>query len=177
MFQSTILFSLLFIWNSFIVPPLQTATIDKHEFHISKCLIEYNEKEKAVQITMHLFIDDLEKALSEQGAEKLYICTEKEDENAEAYIYKYLQQRFKINLENEGKDYTFIGKEISEDLVAVWCYMEIENIESIEKLSIKNDVLTEIFDDQKNIIQIVGPNKKRGYFLFDKNKFEESLSF
>ena len=148
-----------------------------HEFHISKCLIEYNEKEQALQVTMHLFIDDLEEALRQQGADKLFICTEKESEKAEEYIYKYLQQKFKITLEDQAIDYSFLGKEMSEDMIAVWCYLEIENIEDIKKLHVKNDVLLDAFDDQKNIISIVGPNKQKGYFLFDQSKNEETVDF
>ncbi len=152
-------------------------TVPAHEFHISKCLIEFNEKEKALQFTLHLFIDDLEEALRQQGADKLFICTDKEVEKAEEYIYKYLQQKLAISLEGQQMDYTFIGKEMSEDMVAVWCYLEIENVENIHQLHVKNSILLEAFDDQKNIISIIGPNKKKGYLLFNNAKNEETLEF
>lgn len=149
----------------------------EHEFHISKSLIEYNEKEKAVQMTVHLFIDDLEEALRQQGADKLYICTEKEDEKAESYVYKYLQEKFKISIADQAMNYNFIGKEISDDMVAVWCYLEIENVESLEKLYVKNSLLLETFDDQKNIVSIIGPKKQKEYFLFNNSKDEETVGF
>ena len=154
-----------------------SETVPAHEFHISKCLIEFNEKEKALQFTLHLFIDDLEEALKLQGADKLFICTEKEAETAEDYIYKYLQQKLSISLEGKEVGYTFIGKEMSEDMVAVWCYLEIENVENIHQLHVKNSILLEAFDDQKNIISIIGPNKKKGYLLFNNAKNEETLEF
>jgi len=148
-----------------------------HEFHISKCLIEYNETEKALQVTLHLFIDDLEDALKSAGADNLFICTEKEAEEAEGYIFQYLQQKLEIELEDEAVAYTFIGKEMSEDMVAVWCYLEVENVESFKKLHVKNRILIDTFDDQKNITSIVGPKKKKGYLLFDRAKNEETLNF
>jgi len=151
--------------------------IPVHEFHISKTLIEYNEKENALQFTLHIFIDDLEEALRQQGADKLFICTEKEAEKAEDYIYKYLQQKLKIKVDDKAVEYTFVGKEVSEDLVAVWCYLEIENIDSFSKLYIKNNTLVETFDDQKNIISVSGPNKQKGYLLFNQAKSEETLEF
>lgn len=153
------------------------VSIQEHEFHISKCLIEYNEPEKALQVTLHVFIDDLEEALRQQGADKLFICTEKEVEKAEGYIYKYLQQKLKISLEGQPMEYTFVGKEVSEDLAAVWCYLEIENIESFNQLHVKNSIFLESFDDQKNIISVIGPNKKKGYLLFNRGKNEETLEF
>ncbi len=151
--------------------------IPVHEFHISKTLIEYNEKENALQFTLHIFIDDLEEALRQQGADKLFICTEKEAEKADDYIYKYLQQKLKIKVDDKAVEYTFVGKEVSEDLVAVWCYLEIENIDSFSKLYIKNNTLVETFDDQKNIISVSGPNKQKGYLLFNQAKSEETLEF
>lgn len=151
--------------------------IPTHEFHISKTLIEYNEKENALQFTLHIFIDDLEEALRLQGADKLFICTEKESEKAEDYIYKYLQQKLTVKLDDKAMKYTFVGKEISEDLVAVWCYLEIENIKPFSKLYIKNNTLIETFDDQKNIISVSGPNKRKGYLLFNQAKNEETLKF
>ncbi len=166
----------LFLFPASTNNTLETTLLD-HEFHISKCLIEFNEKEKALQFTLHLFIDDLEEALRQQGADKLYICTEKEVDEAEAYIYKYLQQKLAISLEGEQVDYTFIGKEMSEDMVAVWCYLEIENVENIRELHVKNSILLEAFDDQKNIISITGPNKKKGYLLFNNAKNEETIEF
>ena len=34
-----------------------------HTVHVSKTMVEYNEKEKSLQISVHLFIDDLEESL------------------------------------------------------------------------------------------------------------------
>ena len=73
--------------------------------------------------------------------------------------------------------YNFIGKEISEDLVAVWCYLEIENIERFNKIHVKNNILLEVFEDQKNIISVIGPDRKKGYLLFNNAKNEETIEF
>lgn len=167
-------FTLLFLLSSTLT---DKPTLPSHEFHLGKCFIEYNEKEQALQISMHLFIDDLEEALRQQGADKLFICTEKEDPKAETYIYKYLQQKFTLQLEDQPIQYTFLGKEISEDLAAVWCYLEVEHLETIQKLYVKNNALMDAFEDQQNIIKIVGPNKKKSYFLFDNKSYEETIQF
>ena len=153
------------------------TVLPPHEFHISKCSIEYNEKESALQLTLHIFIDDLEDALRLQGADKLFICTEKEADKAEEYIYKYLQQKLKISLDDKVVNFTFVGKEVSEDLVAVWCYLEVENIQPFSKLHVKNNTLLEAFEDQKNIISIKGPKNRKGYLLFNNAKSEDTLKF
>ena len=148
-----------------------------HEFHLSKCLVEYVEGERAIQITMHLFIDDLEEALRNQGKDKLYICTDKESPEAEPAIYQYLQSTFKVLLDGQEPGYQFIGKEISEDLLAMWCYLEIEGVTSFSKLEIVNSILTEVFDDQKNLVSVIGPEQKKEFFMLDSKKQVQVADF
>jgi len=149
-----------------------------HEFHMSKCEIAFNEEEKALQIILHLFIDDLESALAEEDIKDLYICTDKEVPEAEQHIANYLEQTFSLEVNGKDAAYSFLGKEVSEDLQAVWCYLEIIEIESLQELSIKNQILTNTFDDQKNIVSITSAAEgRKGYFLFDKETFEDTVQF
>ncbi|KAA3634689.1 MAG: hypothetical protein DWQ02_11010 [Bacteroidetes bacterium] len=61
--------------------------------------------------------------------------------------------------------------------MGVWCYVEITDIPSLEKIYFKNDLLMDIYDDQKNVIIFRGPNNKEASFLFQKGKAEETLEF
>jgi len=156
----------------------ESTTSADHEFHMSKCEIAFNEEEKALQIILHLFIDDLESALAEEDIKDLYICTDKEATNAEQHIANYLEQTFTLQVNGKDAAYSFLGKEVSEDLQAVWCYLEVVDIETLQELSIKNQILTSIFDDQKNIVSITSAAEgRKGYFLFDKESFEDTVQF
>ena len=174
---------LVFLANPSIIAfsPVETnsASTDNyaHDFHVSKCLIEYNEQEKALQISLHVFIDDLEEALRRQGADKLFICTEKEAADAEKYIDRYLKQNFVLEVNGRQAEYRFLGKEISDDLMAVWCYLEVLDVDQMEQLAVTNKILTEVFDDQKNIVSVFGPGNQKGLLLFQKGKSRESVSF
>lgn len=162
---------LLFSWQSTLI------TVE-HEFHMSKCEIAFNEEEKALQIILHLFIDDLESALAEEEVKNLYICTDKEAEDAEQHIVDYLEQNFTLQVNGTDAAYTFLGKEVSEDLQAVWCYLEVMDIETLQELAIKNKLLISTFDDQKNIVSITSTSQgRKGYFLFDKKTFEDTVKF
>ncbi len=168
------LFSILL--SSFISGHLMASPPPSlHEFHVSKCVIEY--KDNMLQISMHLFIDDLEKALEEQGVTKQYIGTEREASTADELIARYIQQRFSIDVNETDLSYQFLGKELTEDLTAIWCYMEVSNLEELQHLRIANSVLMEIYDDQKNLTTIYGPNKKMKSFLFMKGNSKDELSF
>ena len=124
------LYLLLFCFSCFTTstsPPVEAT----HDFHVSKCLIEYNPQANALQISMHIFIDDLELALESQGTERLFICTRMEHPKAETYMQRYLEQNFKLTVNQKPIKYDFLGKEISEDMAAVWCYLEITDITAV----------------------------------------------
>ncbi|MEM9821340.1 MAG: DUF6702 family protein [Bacteroidota bacterium] len=153
------------------------SVVPQHEYHLSKCNIEYNEKEQALQITLHLFIDDLEEALKHAGSGQLYIGTEKEKAEADEFIGQYIRQKFWLNDGKQNLSFDFLGKERTEDLAGIYCFLEVTNITNIQELTVTNQVLMEVFDDQKNIVHIVGPNKQMSYFLFQKGQSTESVTF
>ncbi len=158
--------------SNWVTPP----ALD-HEFHISKCLVEFNESEQALQMSMHIFIDDLEEALRQKGADSLFICTEMEATDAESYMKQYIEKNFLIEVNGQRLKFEFLGKEISEDMAGVWCYLEILEVKGIQKLKITNNILLEVFEDQKNVISIIGPNSRKGMMLLQRGQNNETVSF
>lgn len=139
-----------------------------HAIHISKTEINFDQKNKSIQITMHIFIDDLEKAMETSGSPKIYLGTKKESTNSDAEIEKYLAKRFAMNTEKGKLKPTWVGKEISQDFLAVWCYLEVESVTQIGELTITNDVLLDIYDDQSNIVETRNNNKPNSAKIIDK---------
>lgn len=164
---SFILFSLL-IGLAAPNSPASSGTAEYHDFHISKCLIDYNEPEQALQMSMHIFLDDLEEALRRQGADKLFLCTPKETADAEQHLTEYLRQHFRLKANGRERAFSFVGKEISEDLAAVWCYLEVAGVSGLKELEVTNDILMEVYSDQKNVVSINGPGRKQGMLLMQK---------
>ena len=150
---------------------------EMHAFHISKCQIDYNTADKALQITWHIFIDDLEEALRRQGMDKLFLGTEREAANGDAAVEKYLLQRLKLIVNGKSASINFIGKENSEDLAALWCYLEVPGVSAVQNMNISNDILLEVYDDQKNLVSVTVPGKKQGYFIFEKGKTSAGLKY
>jgi len=148
-----------------------------HEFHVSKCQIEYFEAEQSIGISLHMYIDDFEEALGNLGAKELFLCTEKENPSAEKHISDYLNEKMAIQLDDQEVSFKYIGKEASDDKIAVWCYLEIEKVADFSKCTITNTVLMEAFEDQKNIIAIKGPKAKKAYFMFERDQVTESVMF
>lgn len=148
-----------------------------HGFHLSQTVIEFKESEAALQITMSLTLDDLEQVLEDNGAPRLQLCSEKEHEDGDIFVYDYLKENFEITINDEKAKYDWIGKEINEDLEGVWIYLEITEVTDLKAIQVKNQIFIEALDDQKNIVQIIGPASKQGYFMFRKGNLMDKVVF
>lgn len=151
-------------------------SVDLHEFHLSKCDIDYSEEEAALQISISIFIDDLEMTLKKQGYDSLKICTGSEAPEAEAVMFEYLQEHLIIKVDGQPASLTWVGKEVSEDLAAVWAYLQIENIKPRESIAVTNDVLMASFDDQQNVVKLTMDKNRKSFFLFDRTEYEGTLN-
>jgi len=150
---------------------------EAHEFHMSKCIIEFVPQQQSFQIMMHLFLDDFELALAGKEASDLKLCTDFEKEGADEIITKYLKENFLLKINKENVTYNYIGKENSEDLIGVWIYLEVENIAEVKSVEIANSILTKEFDDQKNLVQIKVPGAGPGTLIMSKKRNIESINF
>ena len=147
-----------------------------HDLHLSKSQINYNTDNQSMEITLHLFIDDLEIALSEVGYTDLLICTKKESENAEDYMAKYVNDKMTINLDGQSYKASFLGKESSDDLQGVWCYLEITEIAKPEVVEVEIDFFNELYSDQKNVLHIKLDGSSQEHYLLSKKKTKAELS-
>ncbi len=146
-----------------------------HEFHLSKTTINYDTEERAIQISTSVFIDDLELSLKEIGYDSLRICTGKEKENAEVLVHNYLKEHLVIDIDGTTLGLTFLGKEQSDDLAAVWCYLEAYDVPAFKEISISNTILTAQFDDQKNITMVQVDKERIAHILFTTDKTFEKV--
>lgn len=133
-----------------------------HKYYVSVTDIEYVKEAKSLQIISRLFVDDIEKVLQERYDDSIKI----EDELTDTYIEKYFSKKVLITINNELKQFKFIGKEIEDDMVH--CYFEIENISNIETINVTNKLLFDMFDNQQNITHLKINDKKKS-FLFIKD--------
>ena len=167
--MSTILFLLFSVFVN--INPNDIA----HEFHLSKSTINYNTTEQSVQITMNMFIDDLELALKGEGIESLQLCTGIEKPEAEQEIYNYIKDHLVVEVDGRVIVPEFLGKEQSDDLVAVWCYLEVADVSSFNKINISNTIMVDLYNDQKNMTTIQLDKKRVESILFTPEKTEENV--
>lgn len=155
-----------FLKKSFLIFLLPLfAFVSVHKFYVSVTNINYSEKDQALQITSRIFIDDFETLLEERYGLKAQLATEKESKQADEYIEKYLRAKLVIEVDGENRTYTFIGKKYDADVMI--CYLEVPEIDlsQIGSIQIENEILTDIFDEQQNIVHFKIEGHKKSFVL------------
>lgn len=145
-----------------------------HPFYVSICQLNYNEQNQSLEISVKIFADDLLVGLSEEGHDKLYLGESREDEHTDEYIYNYLKQNIRFKVNDNDVVPVFIGKEMEKDVV--WTYLEIDGIPELNDIEVDCYLLTDVFSDQSNIIQ-VNKNGKIKNLLLSKRDTNGRLNF
>jgi|TARA_R100000687_G_scaffold79194_1_gene73248 hypothetical protein len=148
--------------------PLLAFTV-AHKFYISVTSVEYSDKDRALQITTRIFIDDFEKVLQERYGIKGSLATREESDMADAYIEKYLRTKFMVEINDRPVDFDFLGKEYDNDIMI--CYLEVPKIDmsTATSISVENEVLMDIFEEQKNVVHFKLGNQKKSFVLIREN--------
>ncbi|MBW8200756.1 DUF6702 family protein [Flagellimonas abyssi] len=140
-----------------------------HKYYVSVTNIAYSKDDSAFQVTSRVFIDDLDKLLKERYDIEAKLATPKESKLADEYIEKYFRTKFAIELDGEPVQYNFLGKRYDNDMVI--CYLEIPNVKLSEtkSMTIQNEVLMDLFDDQQNIVHVKWNGNKKSFMLIRQN--------
>ncbi|WP_170233970.1 DUF6702 family protein [Bizionia myxarmorum] len=156
-----------------IVVPLLAFTA-AHKYYVSITQVEYVKEKETVQIISRIFIDDFERLIRTRYDETITLSKENESDKVNYYISKYLNEKIGVQINGKPVKLVFIGKEYENDLV--YCYLEIKNVTSIKSFEIINQVLFDVFSDQKNIVRtdINGQNKS---FMLVKRNDKGMLNF
>jgi hypothetical protein len=131
-----------------------------HPIHLSVSEINYSEKDKALQITSRIFLDDLELSIQNELNEKdLDLLEPGKGRITEQLITEYVTKRLSIKLDGKIQKLNFLGFEREDP--AVICYIEIESVKKFKTIEIKNEVIMETHNDQSNLVHVTykGPVK------------------
>ncbi len=135
----------LFVFPSPALPFFTAA----HKYHFSFTQIEYNAKEKAAEITLRVFVDDLEAALSKQSGKSIKL----EHKEAAPIVAEYVRAKLEI----KGRDgrlrkLTWIGMEPKVDVALL--YLEVSLPEGLAGRQLRQQMFFDLFADQVNQVLV-----------------------
>ena len=120
-----------------------------HPFHVSVCEVYHNSETQSLEITMKIFIDDLELAVRNYGEKAFNLVDIDEKHIQNEPLKKYLTAHFKISINEKPVRLEMVGSEFDGD--AILCYLEAKKVRKIEGIEIDNAIITEVYADQINL--------------------------
>ena len=101
-----------------------------HAFHVSVSEVYHNSKTQSLEISMKIFIDDLELAIQSQGTPQFKLGQNNEVETNNSILKDYITDRFKIEINSNPLELEMVGYEVDDN--AVLCYFETKKIKVIK---------------------------------------------
>ena len=148
--------------DSFSRPPL---TRGLHPFHVSVVEVNHNAADKILEISCKIFTDDFEKVLAQNNPQdaahktKVDLINPTDKAAMDTLVKKYIISHLSLSADGNPVKLSYIGFEKENE--AVYSYLQADNITSVKKIEITNNLMHDLFKDQLNLMHvIVGGNRK-----------------
>lgn len=155
--------------------PLLVSIDNAHPFYVSLCNIEHNPKTKQVEVSVKVYVDDLEKVMENETKKKLQIATPKESGETNSLVFSYLQKKIRLKVNGKMQELKFLGKEVdNKDQTAIWIYLYADKISKVKDMEIRNEVFLDVLPGQSNVTHLkIGSSKQS--FNFREGHFTEKV--
>ena len=141
-----------------------------HKFYVGVTQCDYIPKQKALQITTRVFIDDLQDEINFLQQQKIELATEREPKNVDTFYKTYLAAHLKFYINGNFRNFQYIGKKYKGN--AVIFFLEIDSIAAMKRLKVANTILIKTIREQKNIFQTKIYNQKKSFIFSEKQKIQ-----
>lgn len=143
----------------------------KHEFYVGLTEVEHNSKSHTLEVTVKIFRDDMERVIEEKSGINLQLGTPNQHAAADSLLFHYINQHLSIEVDGGKRKPDWVGHEA--DFDAVWMYIEIPNVQFMQRISVRNTLLFETFYDQSHIIKVKYDNEEEaGVVNRNKDRIE-----
>lgn len=130
-----------------------------HPLFMGVTEIQHNAQDHTLEISVKLFADDFENALEKANHTTIDITNPKDTARASQLIARYLQQHLQLKVNGKPVQLVFIGYEKERE--AAWSFVQVNNINTVQKVEITNTLLYDAYDQQINLMHvIVNGNRK-----------------
>jgi hypothetical protein len=147
------------------------SKIPAHAIYISICEITYDTQQ--LDIFIKVFTNDLEDAIRNQTGEITSVENNLDKAAVNKKINKYLSSVVHLAANNATLQMDYIDSKKEND--ATWAHFIVNDIDPPKQLKIENQIFTEIFDAQLNVVTLKFGEEKK-YLRLDRNKTEGSIT-
>lgn len=142
-----------------------------HPIHVSVCDITPSGQNE-LTFTFKIFFDDLQTAMGLRPGEEL----PKKYKGSDQLINEFITSHVSVSI--DGKPMTLTYSESFSNPPAIWTEMIIKdvNLKTAKKMTITNKIMSSLYKDQKNIVNILTDSKKETFAL-DNKTTEITINF
>lgn len=145
-----------------------------HPLHVSVTEVAFDAKEDELEITLRVFTDDLELAIREAKKDNNLNLLKPVNTTIDKLVWEYLEPRVKISVEGKPQAVKYLGHEKEEDVFIF--YVQVQPVKNFQTLSITNSIITELYHDQANLVNVTINDKTKSLRLM-RNNPSGTLSF
>ena len=157
-----------------LVRLLALAAVSLHPFFVSVIEIDQNTKDKSLEVSVRIFIEDFEATLRKYGNTKVDLQHPTNKATTDKLVNTYLQNKLQLQVDGKPVTMHYIGFE--QRLESIWVYLEVQNIATLKKLDVNCNLLYEFEQKQTNIFHIKANNTEKSFKL-DNPKTTTTFNF
>ena len=142
----------------------------RHPLHVSTTEVNFNAKDKTLEISCKIFSDDFESILARLYKQKTDLSNPNMKTAMDELVKKYLLSHLQIKANGKATTLNYIGFEIDHEATNI--YLEVEKVAALKSIEVNDSILYDMFDDQMSIIHVVKGNKRKSTkILYPEKKF------
>ncbi len=139
-----------------------------HPFYVSVIDINHNAKDKNVEISIRIFVDDFESTLKKNYHRNFDLHKSANDVQVNKLITNYIESKLQIVIDAKPQALHYLGFEVQKE--SVWIFLEINNINQFKKINFNCNLLYDFQDKQMNIFNAKANGSEKNYKLdYPKN--------
>jgi hypothetical protein len=142
----------------------------KHPLHVSTTEVNFNTKDKTLEVSCRIFSDDFEAVLAKLYKQKTDLSNPNMKSAMDDLVKKYLLSHLQLKANGKAVAMNYVGFEIDHEATNI--YLEVEKISAVKSVEVNDTILYDMFDDQMSIVHVVkGAGRKSTKILYPEKKF------
>jgi hypothetical protein len=140
---------------------------ENHPLHVSVTEINYDEKDKALEIMSRVFMDDLETSLKSRFNQPDLDILNPKNLTIDQMMAEYVKEHLAITLDKKPLQLNYLGHE--QEGEAFIFFVEVSKVKKWKNISVANTFLMEAFEDQSNLVHVTSQGSVKSLRLNKKN--------
>lgn len=142
-----------------------------HPFFVSVIDVNHNAKDKNIEISVKIFVDDFEATLKKNYQRNIDLHKASNDVQVNKLIHNYIETKFQIVIDGKPQTMNYLGFDVQKE--SVWIFLEVNEIHHVKKINFNCNLLYDFEQKQMNIINAKANGLEKNYRLdYPKSSLE-----